>query len=32
MDAPLAEGFRYASDTNADWLDEAAMRCSCETI
>ena len=22
---PVAEGFRYASDTNADWLDEQAM-------
>ena len=33
MDAPLAkEGFRYASDTNVDWLDEAAMRSLLETI
>jgi UDP-N-acetylglucosamine 4,6-dehydratase/5-epimerase len=33
MDAPLAkEGFRYASDTNVDWLDEVAMRSLLQTL
>jgi UDP-N-acetylglucosamine 4,6-dehydratase len=23
--SPVAEGFRYASDTNTDWLDEVRL-------
>ena len=33
MDAPHPlEGFRYASDTNVDWLDEDAMRKLLQTV